>query len=367
MTPRQPRAPRGNYVSEWYSHRVYPAVHESPEALSDQQASRCPMLSRVTGESLTCIKAAASQGICTISSASSGTRHDWLVCPLRAIDADLLDTVARRLYRLESTAQVLVVPAPTLARDAARQRVIDAIRSGVTTIVYLQNKLGGEISIAPTDRSPELSFDVTMVQIFERNERFELGQYGIFEIQAVDFHGSYRAVTKDLKDALRLHGAHFHQALRANPTWLSKKIESPNVANVFKRTFYQMVFKFQMGADETCAGCALAIPLAVWESWQRHLGNPELFAREDGLLELLIDGTPARIPAWIYVFEIDNTSSSSPNPIRIVKTIATDADAIIHYALKVAPEAAVAGAGSADRVLASIRRRLGQWWPALRS
>ena len=57
-----------------------------------------------------------------------------------------------------------------------------------------------------------------------------------------------------------------------NINWLSEKIEGPNIANVFKRTFYQMVLKFKLAGHETCAGTTLALPRAVWDSWQRHLG-----------------------------------------------------------------------------------------------
>ena len=54
-----------------------------------------------------------------------------------------------------------------------------------------------------------------------------------------------------------------------------------------------------------------------------------------------------------------------PNQIALRKVIATSAAAVGHYALKVAPDAAVSGSGSADRVLATIRRRLSLWWPEL--
>jgi hypothetical protein len=60
-----------------------------------------------------------------------------------------------------------------------------------------------------------------------------------------------------------------------------------------------------------------------------------------------------------------STAGFSPNPLIISRIIATNADAMAHYALKVAPQAAVAGAGEADHVLSSIRSRLLQWWPEL--
>jgi len=357
-------AERGNYVSEWFGHRVYPVVDRSPTSLSTQQANRCPFLTAATGESKDCVKSAAAHGICTINSASNGPRQDWLICPYRALDQSLLDQVARRLYGISETQNILVVPAPTMAREADRQRVTDAVRRGDIAIVYLQDKLGGEISISPTDRSPELSFDITLAQVVNYRGTFTVGQYGIFEVQTMDFHGSYRAVVQNLKDALRLHGERFHDEINAHHEWLSQKIEGPNIANVFKRTFYQMVLKFQIGADEACAGCVLALPEAVWDSWQRHLGKPELARQEDGTYALRYGPAVGRIPAWIYVFDLDTAAAAGPASVRVTKVIATDADSIVHFALRVAPEAAITVAGG---VTASIRRRVAQWWPELAS
>jgi hypothetical protein len=45
-----------------------------------------------------------------------------------------------------------------------------------------------------------------------------------------------------------------------NPEWAGRKIEGPNISNAFKRTFYQIVFKFQVTKQGASAGCALALP-----------------------------------------------------------------------------------------------------------
>ena len=47
--------------------------------------------------------------------------------------------------------------------------------------------------------------------------------------------------------------------------WLRDGIEGANIANVFKRTFYQMMLKFRIGASEVCSGCVLALPVSVGE------------------------------------------------------------------------------------------------------
>jgi hypothetical protein len=128
-----------------------------------------------------------------------------------------------------------------------------------------------------------------------------------------------------------------------------------------------MMLKFQIGADPECGGCVLALPQSVWDSWQRHLGRPELQQQPDGTFVLAEEGggLPQPVSAWIYVFDIEASATTLPNNIALRKVIATSAAAVAHYALKVAPEAAVSGSGSADRVLAAIRRRLASWWPEL--
>ncbi|HEV8726500.1 MAG TPA: hypothetical protein VGW77_38305 [Candidatus Binatia bacterium] len=264
---RKPPIDSGNFVSEWFGHRVYPMVAATSLTLSDQQAGRCPFLSEATNKTQPCIKPESSKGICTISSVSNRQRQDWLVCPYRGLDHPLVDDVARRLFDVDVQLGVTVVPGPALADPAQQQEFARNVASGRAGVVYLQSKLGGEISISPTDRSPELSFDFTLVEITHDAGSYRLGRYGILEVQAMDYHGSYRAAVNNLTDALRLHGSTFHTELLKNPRWLGEKVEGPNIANVFKRTFYQMMLKFQIGADVDCGGCVLALPQSVWDSW----------------------------------------------------------------------------------------------------
>jgi hypothetical protein len=358
----------GNYVSEWFGYRTFPTVSQEREGTKIQQESRCPFLSNATGENRKCIKSESSIGICTISSCSNGPRQDWLVCPYRALDNSIFEDVARRLFQPEATQSVVLVPAPSLAKEEMRERVVGAAAAGNLVIAYFQGKLGGEISLSSTPRSPELSFDTTMVELrSSSNDSWFVGRYGILEVQTMDFHGSYRAVAKNLRGALHLHKEHFPKVLQNNSPWLAEKIEGPNIANVFKRTFYQMMLKFKIGEHRPCVGCVLAIPLSVWDSWQRHLGKPELLARDDGTFVLQGERTWTDPPAWIYVFDIDAGSSQHPNPLSVRKIIGTDAESLAHYAFKVVPDAAVEAGGSADRILFSLHQRLGVWWPAFRT
>jgi len=232
----KPSQDRGNFVSEWFGYRVYPTVWSASAPLADQRAGRCPFLSAVLGEQKECVKPPASSGICTISSASNGPRQDWLVCPYRALDQTLMRDATRRLFGDSGRGDLSPLPAPALVRSAVREDAAARVMRGETVIIYFQDKLGGEISIPPTDRSPELAFDITLVEVSFTSGRMDVGRYGILEVQTMDFHGSYRHAVGNLKDALRLHGSRFPHVLQENQGWLSDHVEGPNIANVFKRT-----------------------------------------------------------------------------------------------------------------------------------
>lgn len=355
-----------NHIAEWFGHRVYPIVSDSPQALVDQRAQRCPFISGVTGTAHECTKASNSRGVCTISASSNGLRQDWLVCPFRALDSTLLGDAAHRLFKPEPEDRVHIVPVTVLADSGRRTEFVERVGRGEPTVVYFQNKLGGEISVSATNRSPEMSFDATMVELLPGEFGPRLGRYGIFEIQTMDFHGSYSHAVRNLVDAQRLHGTDFATAVTTHPEWPADRIEGPNIANVFKRTFYQMMFKFQIGAHESSAGCVFAIPRAVWDSWQRHLGAPELVPRGDGTWRLAsASGLADRPSAWLYVFDLDVSDAASPNRINLWRVIATDAPSLSHYALNVAPDAALAQGGAVDKIATTIRARLLPYLPEL--
>lgn len=361
-----PPEERGNFVSEWYGHRVYPVVAAGPSVLRDQTRARCPFLSTAIAHDTDCVKPANSTGVCTISSSSNGPRQDWLVCPHRVLGSELLDDAARRLFGVPTGKELKTFAAPTLAQLETRAKIDAMLRNDDRVVIYLRSRLGGEITVSQTDRSPEFSFDITMVElVLDGGTR--LGRFGVLEVQTMDFHGTYQRAVQNLQHALRLHDREFHMMVSTNRRWLSDRVEGPNIANVFKRTFYQMLLKFQIGADGSSAGCVLGLPAAVWDSWQRHLGKPVLGLRDDGAYTLLKPGVelPARVPAWIFVFDITAATDPSPNAIALQRVIATDTESFAYYATKVAPEAAITDYGAAAVVLGSIRRRLREFWPDL--
>ncbi len=362
-----PREPRGNFVSEWFGHRVYPSVIASEQSVADQQSETCPFLSQATAERRQCIKAPASRGVCTVSTPTALGRRDWLVCPYRALDPNLIQSAVRRLFDFEGDQDSFVVPAVRLIDNNVRIEVSNRLRLSGRVFIYFDDKLGGELSIPPTNASPEFSFDLTVIEVEMKDGAPHVGQFGVIEIQTMDFHGSYRHVVKNLKDGLRLHPTSFPETLQANQQWLSEHMEGPNIANVFKRTFYQMMFKFQLGQSSRCAGCVLAIPLSVWQSWQRHLGCPELTKESDGTFNLYPPGRerPDVVAAWIYAFDINSSSQATPNPITMPMIIATDAAAMSYFALEVAPAQALLNIDALGGMMTQLGRRLTRLWPEL--
>lgn len=358
---------RGNFVSEWFGYRTYPRVGGGDAAIRIQKSGRCPFLSSAIHEERDCVKSTSSSGVCTINNASNGTRQDWLVCPYRALDPALLEDVVRRLFGATVSQPVRAAPAPTLTRAVTREEILEQVGNRELVVVYLQNKLGGEISVNATDRSPEMSFDTTFVELAPAGDGgVGLGRFGVLEVQTMDFHGSYRQAVQNLNDSLRLHGPGFAGVLRENARWLSERIEGPNIANVFKRTFYQMMLKFQLGVHPRSVGTSLAVPQAVWDSWQPHLGLPDLVSCGDGTHALHHpDVTDAGASAWIHVFDVDAQSAAHPNPIVVRQTIITSAASIARYALEDAPNQAFSEDGSGGAVVAAIHRRLSAWWPEL--
>ncbi len=365
MTRKRKETP-GNYVSEWFGHRVYPEIITTAQSVLDQQKERCPFLTEATGETRLCIKAEAAKGVCTINSISNGPRQDWLVCPYRALSDDLVSKAIRQLFAVPIEIQLFITPAVTLKKQEIRDDIVDRLQRQQPIFIYFDKKTSGELSIPATDHSPEFSFDVTVVELTSEKDQPHIGRFGILEIQTMDFHGSYRDAVRNLREGLRMHPNRFGSTVQENQWWLSEGVEGPNIANVFKRTFYQMMFKFQLGQHNRCAGCVLAIPQAVWDSWQRHLGSPRLKEESDGTLSLLAPGRARdKRPAWIYVFAPDIASCETPSPIVLRHMIGTDAPSISHWALEVAPLAALSNIDAEMGFLAALSRRLKLFWPDL--
>ncbi|HZT86859.1 MAG TPA: hypothetical protein VFA12_02750 [Stellaceae bacterium] len=316
-----------------------------------------------------CIKPEKSRGVCTVSTMPTGARRDWIVCPYRALDPGLLSSAISRLFGGLRSGLTFIVPAVRLASADIQIQVLEKLQTEHRVFIYLDEKLGGELSIPRTMSSPEFSFDVTIIEIILLNDLPAVGRFGVLEIQTMDFHGTYGHAVRNLKETLRMFPGDFGATLETHRELLSERIEGPNIANVFKRTFYQMMFKFQLARSDQSAGCVLAIQQSVWDSWKPHLADPVLQPHADGTFNLFkpMQDRPEHVPAWIYIFDLDAASDQSPNPIEIRAIIATDAASFSYYALEAAPEAALQNVSASGGMLTLLARRLWKFWPDLAS
>lgn len=321
-----------NFVGEWFGHRIYPDVKVRSGDIASLLAKECPFLTKATGHDTKCVKNANSSGVCTITTTSKIIK-DWMVCPYRSLDSAYITQVVKRLFQISGN--VFLFPVTTLSENI--DKIKESFYSGTTPIAFFQDKLGGEINLSATDKSPELSFDITFVPLKMDRDTIQFDKFGIYEVQTMDFHGSYKHAVNALRNALDLHGSSFPQTLNANPEWMGRKIEGPNIANVFKRTFYQLMIKFKLAGHGACAGVILGLPNSVWESWSPHLNGPQLKSFDD---YMVFDGTtPSELAnSWIYIFEADRSSSESREPLKINQLIRVDVEAMLNKAFTEVPE-----------------------------
>lgn len=359
---------KGNFVSEWFGQRIYPEVRLDVAAVTGDSANACPFLTTTLKTQTACVKADNSRGVCTISSNSNGSRQDWLVCPYRVMDSDIVKQGCQIIFGLPH--EVLPKPVSLLTDEGELDSFKeDVIRDGAGYL-FFQDKLGGEISIIGTNRSPEIAFDVTLVEIKVNPEGgFLVARYGILEIQTMDFHGTYKNAVTNLRDGLRLHRAGFAKTLQENLHWASESVEGPNIANVFKRTFYQVMLKFKLsGEGPAAAGTLLALPRSVWDSWQPFLGAPELDVEKGNIrrFKLVDDGIKEPpLNAFICVFDLDATKASAISPVKIEYFVRVSPERLAHHALTEVPNHILHAITNNDSVLSRIRIRLAKWWPDL--
>jgi DNA modification methylase len=223
--PRPERRDAGNYISEWFGRRIYPVVQlDGIRAISGPNKNVCPFLTQMLPDRTECWKGPNSKGVCTISSVSNGRRQDWLACPHRVIHTNIVKESCARIFGTEG-ADNYPVPVSALANGDRLQKFKEEIQANGFGFIFFQDKLGGEISLQGTDRSPELSFDVTIIEVLRTNGGIQLGRYGIMEVQTMDFHGSYRAAVSALTNALDLHQEGFPVTLQLNLDWAGRNVE----------------------------------------------------------------------------------------------------------------------------------------------
>lgn len=292
------------------------------------------------------------------------------------IHTNLIKESCARIFG-EDAANRYPVPVSALRNPETLEKFKSDVQKTGRGFLFFQDKLGGEISLSSTEKNPDMSFDVTLVEVLRsRDGSFNLGRYGIMEVQTMDFHGSYKGAVDALNNALDLHGSSFPTTLQKNLDWAKRGVEGPNIANVFKRTFYQMLVKFQLSSGGAAAGTVLALPKSVWDSWQPFLGGPTLEATDAGYS--VIAGAPTTgLNAFICVFDIDATAepaggdesgatgSNDISPVRVERFIRIAPDTLAHHAFTEVPREILRNIAGTDLILVSIRSRLFQWWPDL--
>lgn len=322
-----------NYIGEWFGHRLYPSVKCDHVPATTFSSLRCPFLSASTGNARDCVKTDNSKGVCTITTTTGSTR-DWMVCPYRSLDDNLLRAAIARIFSVQADS-VEAFPVTRLHNSTFVAEVKRHQSAGKNVYVYFQQKLGGEINISSTQRTPELSFDLTILPISFRNDTLLVRQYGLYEVQTMDFHGSYSHAVKAVQSALDLHADSFAETIKINTAWLGRDIEGPNIANVFKRTFYQILLKFGLAGHGDCAGVVLALPTSVWESWAPHLAAPRL--KKTGDIFAIAGDKSRGSKSWIVVFENEVSHPGPIEPLAINKTIRVSVSALLKAAYKTVP------------------------------
>jgi hypothetical protein len=140
--PANPEA-RGNYIGEWFGYRLFPKANAAANAFASWNSGLCPYLSRATGESKDCVKPEKSKGVCSISTATSLGRRDWLVCPYRAFDPALMEEAIRRLFKVAKGNEIFVVPATKLSIEREREGVLARLSAGVSGVSAYETDFAG--------------------------------------------------------------------------------------------------------------------------------------------------------------------------------------------------------------------------------
>jgi hypothetical protein len=144
---------------------------------------------------------------------------------------------------------------------------------------------------------------------------------------------------------------------------------------VFKRTFYQMLVKFQISSGGAAAGTILALPRAVWDSWQPFLGAPKLIETDMGYSVIEGAAPATALNAFICIFDIGAASGHENegdtgvagardiSPVGIETFIRVDPETLARHAFIEVPNEILRNIAGTDLILASIRTRLAKWWP----
>ena len=369
----------GNFVSEWFGHRVWSVVSDSEQARSDQSGRLCPFLTVAIGETTHCVKRVSGwsepYGVCTISSDSNGSRQEWIACPYRTLDQHftLLETSVNHAFGVRADTETLLLPLTVLHRQDQRKRIRDALSSKARAFLFSATKLGGEIELPETEASPGAAVDMSVIEVLgldKEGKPSKFGKHLFYEIQTADFHGSPLHAAKLLRKSCPKDagGDGYHDDLKRRVEICGTGVEGPNKANIFKRTIYQMIYKIELAQAAECAGFAIVLPMPVWESWLKHLGKPKLEVKpgDEAIYQMRAPKSAPtksskRARAMVYVFDINTGAAESPSPLKIVRRVEVSADALAHHAFVKASDEAIRR-GVVGKFRKSMIARISNGW-----
>ena len=142
---------RGNFISEWFGQRIYPEVRLSDAAVSGQKWGVCPFLTGVKRQRTECIKSENAYGVCTINSVGVDGRQDWLVCPYRVIDSNIVKAGCETIFQSGSANPP--IPVSILSDKKGIAVLEESLKNHRKAFLFFQDKLGG---LHPVPKTPSL-------------------------------------------------------------------------------------------------------------------------------------------------------------------------------------------------------------------
>jgi hypothetical protein len=93
------------------------------------------------------------------------------------------------------------------------------------------------------------------------------------------------------------------------------------------------------------------------------LGAPKFIKLPDKTWSLEGHPVQAKQAGWLSIFDVDERSNESPNPIVVKQEIRLDVEMLSKLAFEIAPEEAMKHIGGDVGLKALIQRRMAEFWP----
>jgi hypothetical protein len=142
----------------------------------------------------------------------------------------------------------------------------------------------------------------------------------------------------------------------------------PSRGNFISEWFGQRIYPdVRLSKNEAAAGTILALPEAVWDSWQPFLGRPTIEKVSDS--EFRITGSDTKsyhgTNAWIFVFDLNAQATESISPVRVKSRIRVSATDLVQHAFVAVPNTMLRVVKTDDLLLRRIQDRIRKAIPTL--